>query len=496
MTNGTLAVSSMTPGAAWFHRDRPYSQARPYSVEFDARITERDNHWMTLYSDAFLYLVVDWGTEVKHWQPGLAYGISSGLATFEPDRWYRIRMEARPAEREFDVYIDGRKVSTARNLTPPHISHVDQIPGQTVGQDMIWLGDADDLRYRGGAYNRGAAEWRNFQFYQAPPEGEQITPAGRVKAPPNASERRFPVADGEVYAYPYRNWNRHNRGTWFNMGAGWNAAGGEMRAYLRFDVPSSPPVDRAVLRLWHYHTDGEPGGEIGIYRVLEHWNEGTDTYHSGRVEQTAAPGELSWAQQPRIVDQPVATFRTERESEERIEIDVTHLVRQWQQGMPNHGLVLKTTLDDPTRNDLTSVARFRTREFSDPCDRPVLLLYHDASSAPPPTTTAHPNVSGVWREVDGPCAGTTWEIGQQGDRVHFAAAQIQCADGSGGVWEGRNFHWEGPRTLAYQLVHENGTEERHRVVFDATGKQGTVHISPSGAVVHIQWVADSIHRPK
>lgn len=497
--DGILRIASMRAGVAWFYRDRPYSIARPYSVEFDARLTESNNHWVGLYSDAFLFLVADWGTEIKHWQPGLPWDISPGLTNFEPGRWYRIRMDARPAKQEFDVFIDDRKVGTARNVTPPHVTHTEQIPGQTAGRDIIWLGDADDLTtplYRGGAYNRGGAEWRNFRFYQTPPEGERISPAGRVKAPPHASERLSPAADAEVYAYQYRNWNRSNRGKWFNMSAGWNSTGGEKRAYIQFDVSGVPSVDRAILRLWHYATDGEPGGEIGVYRVLENWVEGTDTYHSGRAEQTAYSGELNWVQQPRIAGSPIATFQATRAEEERIEIDITHLVRQWQQGTPNHGLVLKTTLANPSRSDRTSVAYFRTREFADPCDHPSLRLYYDESTSQQPTATAHPNVSGVWRAMDGPCAGTIHEIGQPGDEVVFATAEIRCADGSGGTWEGRNFRWEGPRTLTYDLTHNDGKQERHRVVFDAQGRHGTVHISPSGATVRIRWVGDSIDRPK
>lgn len=501
VSNGTLQVRSMEPGGAWLHRDRPYSIARPYSVEFEVRISGRDNHWVTLYSDAFVHLVVDWGTEVKHWQPGLAYGISRRIASLEPGRWHRIRMEARPAERKFDVYIDGQKVGTARNLTPPHASHLDGLPGRTAGPEIVWVGDADDTSYRGGAYNRGSADWRNFQFYQ-PPAGAggsdgyrpPPNPAGRVKAPPRADARLSPAADAEVYAYRYRNWHRHNRGKWFNMGAGWNAEGGEKRSYLRFDLEGQPPVSRAVLRLWLYSTEGEPGGQLGVYRVLGGWDEGTDTYHSGRVEETAAPGELAWHQQPRIADRHEVVFRTNRAESERIELDVTRLVRAWQGGLPNHGLVLKTTTQNPSRSDRSSVARFRTREFVDPCDRPRLLLYH--GGAPPEQATAHPNVAGVWREVDGGCAGTTWEVGQIGDEVRAIAAEVRCADGSGGVWEGRDFRWEGPRTLTYRITHHDGREERHRVVFDAAGRRATVHISPGGGTVHIRWVADRRERPR
>ncbi|MBN1197476.1 MAG: hypothetical protein JXA62_08730, partial [Candidatus Aminicenantes bacterium] len=80
------------------------------------------------------------------------------------------------------------------------------------------------------------------------------------------TEQLYSVADGEVYAFSYRNWNWANAGKSMNMGAGWHPAGGEKRAYLRFELPSDVDAGHAVLKLYQNHSAG-PVHELGVYRV-------------------------------------------------------------------------------------------------------------------------------------------------------------------------------------------------------------------------------------
>ena len=132
-----------------------------------------------------------------------------------------------------------------------------------------------------------------------------------------------PIADNHVYAYSYRNWNRANWGKYDMLGAGWNPTGGEKRAYLKFDFSGIDPntVEKATLKLYHNHTGGGNSVELGVYCVMSPWQEGNDTYHSGQTENSAAPGELSWVNQPGIDQYPVVYFNPGQGSEanERLE---------------------------------------------------------------------------------------------------------------------------------------------------------------------------------
>ena len=186
-------------------------------------------------------------------------------------------------------------------------------------------------------------------------------------------QRLYPVADGDVYAYSYRNWNWANWGMYNTMGAGWHPVGGEKRAYLRFDLPAGLDISRAVLKLYQYHSAG-PVHTLGVYRVTSPWEEGTDTYHSGEAEEKAAPGELCWMQQPSFDPVPVATFTSAAAVPAWVEVDITSLVAQWQGGTPNYGLVVKTTNEHPTASDPEARSGFFTKEHLDQANRPVLEL--------------------------------------------------------------------------------------------------------------------------
>ncbi|MBN1236626.1 MAG: DNRLRE domain-containing protein [Methanotrichaceae archaeon] len=210
-----------------------------------------------------------------------------------------------------------------------------------------------------------------------PKPNSTTMPASAPTSTPSSTDgeqqRLYPVADGDVYAYSYLNWNRANWGMYNTMGAGWHPVGGEKRAYLRFDLPLGLDISRAVLKLYQYHSAG-PVHTLGVYRVTSPWEEGTDTYHSGEVEETAAPGELCWMQQPSFDPVPAATFTSAAAVPAWVEVNVTSLVGMWQGGAPNYGLVVKITNEHPTANDPDARSGFYTKEHLDQANRPVLEL--------------------------------------------------------------------------------------------------------------------------
>ncbi|KKL83627.1 hypothetical protein LCGC14_1972850 [marine sediment metagenome] len=187
--------------------------------------------------------------------------------------------------------------------------------------------------------------------------------------------RLGPVADSLVYAYAYRNWNKSNRGAYNILQAGWHPAGGESRAYLKFDLSGVNPnsIGKATLRLFHYHTGGNNSLPVGVHAVTGTWQEGSDTYHSGQTEKPAAPGEISWINQPSFDPRPVAQFNPGPGTNKWIEVDITPLVKAWLSGTPNKGLMLKPE-GNLTGRSPESAYGFYSREHEDKTKRPVLIF--------------------------------------------------------------------------------------------------------------------------
>ena len=212
---------------------------------------------------------------------------------------------------------------------------------------------------------------------------------GSVSQDPEAG-RLPPVADSYVYAYAYRNWNKANWGKYGSLGAGWNPTGGEKRTYLKFDLSGIDPknVGKAIMKLFHYHTGGNNSLSVGIHAVTGTWQEGGGTYHSGKVEKTAAPGEISWVAQPSFSPYQSANFKPGPGTNKYIEVDITQLVKQWLSGVPNNGLVLKATGNLSGRTP-ASVYCFYSREHKDKSKRPVLIL-STSSISDTPTGSKHP----------------------------------------------------------------------------------------------------------
>ena len=247
--------------------------------------------------------------------------------------------------------------------------------------ERYFKGMMDDLRI----YNYALSDSEVQGVYSG---AGHATPTPTPTPTPTISgqQQLYPVADGSIYAYSYRNWNWANLGQYENMGAGWNPTGGEKRSYLRFDLPAGAGISRAVLKLYQDHRAGS-GHTLGVYRVTSPWYEGTDTYHSGEVEETAAPGELCWMQQPSFDPVPVATFSSATDVPAWVEVDITSLVQKWQSGTANYGLVVKTANDHLTKSDPEAMSGFRTKEEPQQAHRPVLDLSAGGTVSNVPVTT-------------------------------------------------------------------------------------------------------------
>ncbi len=222
------------------------------------------------------------------------------------------------------------------------------VPAPTVGNPTttleVWVGIEG-----GGIQNDERAIQYEFWFF--PLEGGQVIATANPGEPDTPSVynqdkntvRLGPVADNHVYAYAYRGWNTANWGKYENLGAGWNPTGGEKRTFLRFDLTGIAPnsVNKATLKLYHVHTGGGNAVDLGVYRLMSPWREGSGTYHSGQTEQAASSGESSWVNQPGIDRYPVVYFNPGQGVNKWVDVDVTSLIKAWLTGVPNYGMVIK-----------------------------------------------------------------------------------------------------------------------------------------------------------
>lgn len=201
-----------------------------------------------------------------------------------------------------------------------------------------------------------------------PAKAGWIMPSG---SPTSADGALSPIADSHVYAYSYRGWNQANWGKYEILGAGWNPTGGEKRTYLKFDVSDIDKASfkKATLKLHHYHSAGSDRVELGIYTIRSPWNEGNGTYKPSNV---AAPGEISWVNQPQLDPYPVTMFNPGMLTNDVVEVDITALVGSWVNGMENHGLVIKTV--DSYLNGSESMYGFYAREHEHSDKWPQLII--------------------------------------------------------------------------------------------------------------------------
>lgn len=150
---GEICIEAMKSGTAYVWQPRPYGYDRDYVVGFDFKLLVPDGHWLTLYDDGFIHVATDWGPKITHFQSGRQYNCVPPIMTLELNRWYRFRIEARPRQKSFDLFVDGRRVGGGVNIEPGAAA------SPAVPRGSIELGDAEPT-----AYNKGKGCWRNIAW--------------------------------------------------------------------------------------------------------------------------------------------------------------------------------------------------------------------------------------------------------------------------------------------------------------------------------------------
>lgn len=119
-----------------------------------------------------------------------------------------------------------------------------------------------------------------------------------------------------------------------------------MRGWIEFNtsrIPSDVWVLSAQLRLrlWHKTTNDPPQGDTtgriyGVYRATQAWGENT----------------VTWANQPNYTESHYASTPVPAEQGGWygpivwMDWDVTDIMRDWQQGIPNYGFVVRDTQEN------------------------------------------------------------------------------------------------------------------------------------------------------
>ncbi|MGB7297105.1 MAG: hypothetical protein WBC70_16085 [Candidatus Aminicenantales bacterium] len=163
-----ICIEAMQHGTGFAAQRRPYDFTQDYTIEFDFQLREKNNHWFILYSDTFVHLHIDWGTDLYFLGPS-----NTKIMNMEAGRWYHVKVAAHLARNSFYIEIDGKHVGTGTNIKP---GSVDVGPGLgTSGTDgavgeWVYVGD-----FQNTTYNRGSACWKNITL--------SYTPAVPTKAP-------------------------------------------------------------------------------------------------------------------------------------------------------------------------------------------------------------------------------------------------------------------------------------------------------------------------
>jgi len=178
-------------------------------------------------------------------------------------------------------------------------------------------------------------------------EKEKQTFDGGVQKVLTADE--VSLRDAGVYEYTYRNWKRANQGARPTMRLSSNVNGirnTRGRMYIFFDVKALADkpynVEKVELQLHRYEGMAN-ATNVNMHRVVEPWNEGKGTYHSGQNEPTAPTGVISWMQQPKWDANTVWSTQAVRHLKEAYPVrwGITNLVKAWLAGeFPNYGVVL------------------------------------------------------------------------------------------------------------------------------------------------------------
>ena len=156
-----ICIDAMKRGLGFATKRRPYDLTRDYTVEFDFQLREKNNHWFILYSDTFVHLHIDWGTDLHFLGPS-----NTKIMNMQVGRRYHVKLAARPSQNSFDIYIDGNHVGAGKNVKP---GSMDVGPGLgTSGTDgaigeWIYVGDFENTNY-----NRGSACWKNITLSYTP----------------------------------------------------------------------------------------------------------------------------------------------------------------------------------------------------------------------------------------------------------------------------------------------------------------------------------------
>jgi PKD repeat protein len=120
---------------------------RDYTVSFAFFLPDTDNHWFEVFHNSQMYLLVDYGTQLRTYKDGSPAQHITDLST---GQWHTIELRAHPSTANFDVCVDGQHLGTS------------PMWGLASYKDCFRIGDRAD-----GWYDRGQAFWDDFVIRQS-----------------------------------------------------------------------------------------------------------------------------------------------------------------------------------------------------------------------------------------------------------------------------------------------------------------------------------------
>ena len=188
--------------------------------------------------------------------------------------------------------------------------------------------------------------------------------------------------------------NDWNYGSSTNLRVGTSISGYTHRPVLRFDlrdIPARSTVVSATMTL-SYSATANPATAVNVHRLLQPWEEGTNTGQCGvgGVSWNEIERGVKWktggAAYDAVVDyQLPAKARTTAGADQ---YPVTNLVKKWVDGAPNHGLLLKIPTDVPPSTTANPWFDYSSDDSATASARPKLQVeYIDLSKATGPRAT-------------------------------------------------------------------------------------------------------------
>jgi len=141
------------PQKASFPVLNSWDQKLPYTVQFDFKIPDTNNHWFFVYVDPSVHTVIDYNDDFTY----RVGGINTKIMDLNTNQWYTMRYEVMASAGVYEIYVDN--VLKATPAIDPNTIFT-----------PFWIGDRHS-----NMDDYGSAYWDNFKIATNVPEPATLT---------------------------------------------------------------------------------------------------------------------------------------------------------------------------------------------------------------------------------------------------------------------------------------------------------------------------------